>query len=194
LLNGVPILPEYGESMPVFQGLPCYAIAEPAPGYRFLNWSNGETTERIDFSISSETSLTATFFPTGETLLPPIIGADRTLAADENYAANGSVAVPDGVTLTIEQGATLRLLPEADLRIEGALQILGTAEAPVRIEAFREGSPWAPLHLRIRRWCQICPTSSSAADLWAQILWKSVGPSPSCDRKSISITLISMMY
>ncbi|MDA0814516.1 MAG: CotH kinase family protein, partial [Verrucomicrobia bacterium] len=145
LLNGVPILPEYGESMPVFEGLPCYAIAEPAPGYRFLKWSNGKTTARIDFSISSDTSLTATFFPTGETLLPPVIGVDRTLAADGNYTSNGTVVVPAGVTLTIEKGATLRLLPEADLRIEGALQILGTAEAPVRIEAFREGSPWGAI-------------------------------------------------
>ena len=145
LLNGVPTLSEYGNMTPVFDGLPCYAIAEPAPGFRFLRWNNGDTTERIEFTATSEMSLTATFFPTDEVILPPLIGVDRTLAAGGNYSAHGTVTVPAGVTLTIEPGATLRLLPDADIRVAGSLQIVGTEEAPVKIEPHREGVRWGAI-------------------------------------------------
>ena len=145
LLNGVPVLPQYGETTPVFDGLPCFAIAEPAPGFRFLRWSNGETTERIEFSISSETTLTATFFRSGELFLPEVIGTDRTLAAGGKYVANGSVSIEAGVTLTIESGVKIRLPEGADIRVAGALQIAGTEDAPVQIESLRAGSRWGAI-------------------------------------------------
>lgn len=179
LLNGVPVLAEYGETMPVFDGLPCYAIAEPAPGYRFVRWSNGETTERLDFSISSETTLTATFVPSGAIVLPPLIGESRTLAANGIYTADGSVTVPEGVTLTVESGATLRLMPDADIRVAGSLQIAGTEDAPVHIESLRAGQRWGAIAI---------VDSNSVSNLEHLVVRDgSVGGNPAEERGAISI-------
>lgn len=178
LLNGVPVLPQYGTTTPVFEGLPCHAIAEPAPGYHFLSWSNGATTARIDFAVTAEMALTATFFPTGETILPPVIDTDRTLAAGD-YVSNGTITVPAGVTLTIDAGVTLRLPQETDIRVAGALRIAGTAEAPVRVEPLHAGT----------RWGAIAFVDADAVSSLSHVIVRggSVGANPLDERGAISI-------
>ncbi|MCK6529630.1 hypothetical protein L6R50_19440 [Myxococcota bacterium] len=55
----------------------------------------------------------------------------------------GDLYVPPGIVLTLEAGATLRLYPEADVYVEGALVAEGSPGAPVSFEratAFRWGS------------------------------------------------------
>jgi hypothetical protein len=68
----------------------------------------------------------------GATAVPAAIDADATwTAAGSPYELARDTRVAEGVWLTIEAGATVRLAAGASLIVAGGLAALGTAEAPV---------------------------------------------------------------
>lgn len=57
-----------------------------------------------------------------------VIKEDMTLTADKNYIVTSNLAVPEGVTLTIEAGTTLKFKDYTGLQVEGRLFANGTPE------------------------------------------------------------------
>lgn len=57
-----------------------------------------------------------------------IIKEDMTLTADKNYIVTSNLAVPEGVTLTIEAGTTLKFKDKTGLQVSGRLFANGTPE------------------------------------------------------------------
>jgi len=65
------------------------------------------------------------------------VTSDRTLTADEKYLVTTTVAVEDGVTLTIEAGTEIMFENDVALRIStgGAIDANGTSANPIRMTA-----------------------------------------------------------
>lgn len=68
--------------------------------------------------------------------------------AGSPYETTSTVVVPVSVTLTIEPGVVVRLGPSHELRVDGLLEAVGTAESPIRFEASTEGLNWGTVSLR----------------------------------------------
>jgi hypothetical protein len=69
-----------------------------------------------------------------ETSIAGVLAADTTLtAADSPYVLTGDVVVPEGVTLTVEQGVTVTRSPYSSsaVVVDGVLDVAGTAVEPV---------------------------------------------------------------
>ncbi len=60
-----------------------------------------------------------------------VISKDMTLVASKSYLVTNSIAVPEGVTLTIEPGTTIVFNSEAGLSASGTLIAEGTPELPI---------------------------------------------------------------
>ncbi len=63
--------------------------------------------------------------------LSGMITADRTLTADHEYLVSDNVAIPEGVTLTIEPGTVLRFNSNTGISNSGTLIADGTPEQPI---------------------------------------------------------------
>jgi hypothetical protein len=77
----------------------------------------------------------AVFAPSGQSVLSGSVQSNLTLtAAQSPYLASGDIYVPPNVSLTVEAGTTI-LMPEgASFYVQGELAMLGTTNAPVRVE------------------------------------------------------------
>jgi hypothetical protein len=77
-----------------------------------------------------------------DTTLTGTLTENKTLTADKTWILNGYVYVPNGITLTIEAGTTIKsdLVNKAALCIErgGKIQAAGTADKPI---VFTSGQP-----------------------------------------------------
>ncbi len=82
-----------------------------------------------------------------ETITGTLTG-DLTWTADREYRLTGNVALAAGSTLTIQPGTRVMMGEIANLRINGRLTTLGTAEAPVVFAALDRTTPWGGLELR----------------------------------------------
>ncbi len=78
------------------------------------------------------------------TVLPSVISEDMTLTKDNYYIIPNSTTVPEGVTLTVEAGTKIQFWTDdphdayadqymAQLTVNGALYVNGTAEEPVEM-------------------------------------------------------------
>ena len=70
-----------------------------------------------------------------------IIGEDRTLTADHAYYVNESIAIPEGVMLTIEPGTRLEFAGGTNIVSFGKLKAKGTPEKPI-IFTGHQGTIW----------------------------------------------------
>lgn len=67
----------------------------------------------------------------GGNILNGTLPADLTLASGTSWQIVGTVTVPAGVTLTIEDGVDVAVVPGAGLLVDGTLDVQGTAGSPV---------------------------------------------------------------
>ncbi len=63
------------------------------------------------------------------------------------HRVNGDLLIPRGTVLTVEEGARVLLGDRCNILVEGALQILGTAEAPVLFTAENPALPWGGIEI-----------------------------------------------
>jgi hypothetical protein len=142
---GVPMTPQYNTTMSLFEDTPVTLTAEPAPGYAFTGWSNGGTNSTIEITLTGDQGITANFQASGETVLPGSLAADTTLTmAGSPYTVTNDLIVPPNVTLTVGPGVKFLMPPDASIYVYGALQVDGTASAPVQMLS-RTGQPWGCL-------------------------------------------------
>ena len=142
---GVPMTPQYNTTLNLFKNTPVELTAEPAPGYTFTGWSNGGTNSTISLTLTGDQAITANFQASAETVLPASIVSDTTLtSAGSPYTVTNDLIVPPNVTLTVGPGVKFLMPPDASIYVYGALQVNGTASAPVQMLS-RTGQPWGCL-------------------------------------------------
>ena len=161
-INGVPMLPEYSESVRLYDNISFELAADASPGFRFVGWSTGDNEAVFTHTLTGDMAITAMFARSDEMIVPSVVETNLTLSANSPYVAEGDIVVKAGATLTVPKGITLRMPVGASIYVEGGLRINGTAAEPVTIEprvgselwgaiAFvRADGPSVLSHLRIR--------------------------------------------
>lgn len=71
-----------------------------------------------------------------------MITENMTLTADHEWLVTGNIAVPEGVTLTIEPGTTVRFSSGTGISSSGTLKIEGIPEKPIILTKNEGGSYW----------------------------------------------------
>ncbi len=74
--------------------------------------------------------------------LQSVINEDMTLYPDKHYVAKKSIAIPQGVTLTIMPGTTIEFNEGCYLQSEGKLIANGTPDNPITFKSHNEGTYW----------------------------------------------------
>lgn len=95
------------------------------------------------------------------------------------YLITGKLVVPEGITLTLAEGARLRMHDKAEIVVDGTLRANGTPEKPVQIRGDRDGYVAAqiPYELMSGQWGGIyfAPTSRDNVIINASIRNSSYG-------------------
>lgn len=76
------------------------------------------------------------------TMIGGILDRDTTFTADKNYIITNNLAIPEGVTLTVEPGTKLRFKAGVGISSEGKLIIHGTPEKPIIMTSVDEEGYW----------------------------------------------------
>ncbi|MCL5096827.1 MAG: lamin tail domain-containing protein [Candidatus Omnitrophica bacterium] len=139
LVEGVPVEPSTFE---LFRDIPFTLKAVPAPGYAFSGWTGTTGGDSITVTLSAAQAITANFVSSGEMLIGGALASDTTLTlANSPYALSSDLVVPPGITLTVEAGVTINMPANRNIRVQGVLDISGTAEQPIKIQG-RNGERW----------------------------------------------------
>ena len=142
LVEGVPTEPGVHR---LFPGIPLTLTAEAAPGFRFVRWNGtaGDlaTTATTTRVLTGTTTLTAEFAPSEERMIGGILQATTSLVAGATYSLDSDLIIPPGLALNVPAGITLHMPSGRHLRVQGALNVEGSAAAPVRILG-RDGARW----------------------------------------------------
>ena len=77
----------------------------------------------------------------------PIAPGTVWTAAESPYVTTSDIQVPEGVTLTIEPGVTVRLGQYHDIDVSGAIEAMGTEEQPISFEWATEDQHWGTMRL-----------------------------------------------
>jgi hypothetical protein len=145
-INGVPMLPQYSNKAKLYSDIAFDLTADAAPGFEFVGWSAGGNGSTISRTLTGNETLTATFRPSQETLVPAIINVDTTLTTSGSpYTAAGDVTVSSGSRLTIQAGVVIRMPESASIYVNGAMQINGTDSEPVAFESRNAADSWGAL-------------------------------------------------
>ncbi len=122
---------------PFFKNTNITLQAVPAPGHRFVEWQGlNSTNENASLMPVGDTAFVAVFAPqNGISIIPPVISADTTLAADASpWYGFEDVTVQPGARLTVEAGATLLLTDGVCLDVKGGLKLDGSTDQRITIK------------------------------------------------------------
>lgn len=105
---------------------------------RHIRFKLVATCDNLDKAYEKEFVLIAT----NMVKISGIVSSDRTLTADHIYYVNGNLAIPEGVTLTIEPGTHLEFAEGVGLSSNGKLIANGTPDKPI-VFTGHKGALWA---------------------------------------------------
>ena len=135
LVSSSRVVADASTAFTFFNGLPLHLRAFPDPGYRFTGWSDGTTDQDYQVMVGGDTLISAYFERREQFLLPDTVR--NTLVIEdvaEPWVAGGNIIIPNGDTLIIREGATVRMPAGASIVNYGALFVEGAAEHPVVFE------------------------------------------------------------
>ncbi len=131
LLNGVPV---DGGVIRMFPNAAFEMKAAANPGFIFTGWTGITGGETVNLTLTGAQSITANFAASGETVIGGTISSDTTLSlAGSPYTLSDDLIVAPNTTLTLAAGVILKMPAARNLRVQGALQVAGSALAPVSI-------------------------------------------------------------
>ena len=120
-----------------FKDFPIHLKAIPKVGYKFVNWqgiSNDDTSE-ISFILTQNSTITAIFDYTDESIIPSEVSTNMILTQSESpYIALGDIVVDSNVTLQIEPGVEILMPDSANIIVYGELIMNGTENNPIYIK------------------------------------------------------------
>lgn len=117
-----------------------------------------------------------TIIVTNMVKLSGMITADRTLTADHEYLVSENVAIPQGVTLTIEPGTVLRFNSNTGISNSGTLIADGTPEKPI-IMIPNESGYWKGINYATLRYCKISRSMPGYRSLYENCVLSDLTPS-----------------
>ncbi|SVA05369.1 uncharacterized protein METZ01_LOCUS58223 [marine metagenome] len=129
-INDVPVI-HLGEGGSYFKNRPISLLAQPNPGYQFLEWEGISDSIRMDHNCIGDTTFTAVFQLSDELILPDMITENTLLTNDQPYIVLQDLTIASGAVLTINEGVEVRMTDGGNIIIEGQLIINGTEENPV---------------------------------------------------------------
>lgn len=139
LVQGVRVEPS---TFKMYSNIPIELRAIPAPGYGFSHWSGVLGTENTTVTLSRASTITAHFIRSKETVIGGEITGRRVLdRLGSPYALSSDLIVAKGATLEIQAGVTIEMPTQSNLRVQGVLNVLGSAEQPVTMRG-RSGDRW----------------------------------------------------
>ncbi|RYD35226.1 MAG: hypothetical protein EOP86_09030 [Verrucomicrobiaceae bacterium] len=139
LVQGVPVA---ASTFRMFPNAAFTLQAVPSPGYAFSGWTGASGGETLTVTLTAARTISANFIPSGETVIGGTLTGDTTLAlAGSPYTLAGDLLVPSGLTLSVEAGVLIRMPALRNIRVQGVLEINGTASRKVTING-RDGARW----------------------------------------------------
>lgn len=95
--------------------------------------NNHDITFQLDVYADNGYHNTDSFYLTVQrgTEVSGILGSNATWTSDREYIVTGNILVPDGITLTIEAGTTVRFDPATAIQVDGNLFAVGSAGEPI---------------------------------------------------------------
>jgi hypothetical protein len=139
--------------VPLFQGIPVNVQGISQPGYIFSGWGDDSGLNEQTLTILSDTTLTLSFEPSEETILPSEISSEYVLDEETGpYLLLDDLIINDIGNLIIQPGTIITIAPGASLIVYGGLQVLGTESMPVYFHSENSG--------REGEWGAICLDNS----------------------------------
>ncbi|MEI6675361.1 MAG: lamin tail domain-containing protein, partial [Verrucomicrobiota bacterium] len=145
LVQGVPVS---SATFKMFPNIPFTLTAVAAPGYVFSSWTGVvASASNISVTLSGASAISANFVASGETTLGGTLAANTTLTtANSPYSLSSDLIIPPGVTLTIQPGVIIHMPALRNIRVQGTLNVSGTAAQPVTLSG-RNGERWGGISL-----------------------------------------------
>lgn len=166
-----------GYSGPYFKTVPMQVRAVPRVGYEFSRWEGLSTSdsETLSVSLTQDSSLTAVFTPSSDSLLQSRISADRELVLTESpYLAVGDIVIEPNVTLRVQAGVEIRMPESASLHVQGNVHFQGTETHPIVI---RPNTKSGASH-----WGALCFDQTTEASTLTHVRLEGASKGPDPDR------------
>ncbi len=144
LVQGVPV---EASTFKMFPNAPFTLKAVPAPGYVFSSWTGATGGDNLSVTLTGARTITANFIASGETVIGGTLNANTVLAASASpYTLSTDLIIPAGITLTVQAGVVIRMPALRNIRVQGVLNINGTASQKVTISG-QNGTRWGGISL-----------------------------------------------